>query len=189
MLLEANIRKVLVDGNQWGQWRGYHIPVSEEYMIIWTPMGTEMRWKPGTWISHKHELSYFRPSQWYVLHIGYDAGGTFVSGYCDIVLPTPQYSNIDTEMIYTDLYVDVVVRDDYSVYTKDHEVFDRAAKHHPVIEQARTQAFAAMDWLEKHAQNWTGPFASIPRQLPRTDFHLLESDEASTMLRTLTQNQ
>jgi protein associated with RNAse G/E len=189
MLLEANIRKVLVDGDQWGQWHGYHIPVSEEYVAIWTPIGKEMHWKPGTWLSHKHQLSYFWPDQWYVLHIGYDATGGFVSGYCDIVLPTEKYSNSDREMVYVDLYVDVVVREDYSVYTKDQEVFDRAAKRHQIVEKARKQSFAALDSMEKHAQSWTGPFVHVPRQLPRTDFHLLESDEASSILRTLTQNQ
>jgi protein associated with RNAse G/E len=189
MLLEANIRKVLVDGDQWGQWRGYHIPVSEEYIVVWTPIGTEMHWKPGTWTSHKHQLSYFWSDQWYTLHIGYDDGGNFVSGYCDIVLPTTGYSNSDKEMVYVDLYVDVVVREDYSVYTKDQEVFDRAAKLHWLVEKSRAQSFAALNWLEKQAQDWTGPFAAIPHQLPRTDFHLLEEDEARAILRTSIQNQ
>jgi protein associated with RNAse G/E len=185
MLREVNIRKVLVDGNQWGQWQGYHIPVSEQYTTIWAPMGTEMHWQPGTWICHKHQLSYFWPNEWHVLHIGYDNQGNFASGYCDVVLPIPEYSNTDTEMIYIDLYVDVVVRDDYSVYTKDQEVFERAAQRYPVVEQSRQQSFAALAWLEEHAQNWTGPFAYVPRQLSRTDFHLLDSDKASTILRTL----
>lgn len=37
MLLEANNRTMLVNGDQWACWSGYHIPVSEDYFVIWTP--------------------------------------------------------------------------------------------------------------------------------------------------------
>jgi protein associated with RNAse G/E len=185
MLLETSIRKVLVDGDQWGFWHGYHIPVSEQYTAIWTPMGTKMHWKPGTWVASKHQLSYFWPNEWYVLHIGFDERGNFVSGYCDIVLPTAQYSNVDKEMVYIDLYVDVVVRKDFSVYTKDQEVFEWAARTYPIVALSRPQSFATLAWVEQHAYTWTGPFATIPRSLPRTDFHTLESEQASAILRAL----
>src|SRR5690242_459888 len=65
MLLEANVRKMLVNGDQWACWHGYHVPVSEEYFVIWTPAGTEMHWKPGSWISQKHQLTYFWPNEWF----------------------------------------------------------------------------------------------------------------------------
>ena len=64
-------------------------------------------------------------------------------------------------------------------------MFDRAARYYPIVEQSRQQSFAALTQLEEDAQNWTGPFAYVPRQLSRTDFHLLESDEASAIFRTL----
>ena len=182
MLLEASIRKMLVDGDQWARWNGYHIPVSEDYIVIWTPIGTEMHWKPGTWISQKHQLSYFWPNEWYTIHIGYDANGHFLSGYCDVVLPNDNYTNTARELIYTDLYIDVVVREDFSVYTKDHEVFDRAAKRFPLVEQARQRSFEVLDWLEEHARKWTGPFAIMPKQLSRTDFITLSPAEAQAAL-------
>ncbi|GAC1374574.1 MAG: hypothetical protein NVS2B12_30250 [Ktedonobacteraceae bacterium] len=183
MLLETDVRKMLVSGDQWASWHGYHIPVSEEYFVIWTPIGTEMRWRPGTWTSAKHQLTYFWKDAWYTIHIGYDEQGRFVSGYCDVVLPTTNYTNTAQEMLYTDLYIDVVVREDYSVYTKDQEVFDRAALRYPVVEYARQQSFEVLDWLEEHARHWTGPFTLIPRQLPRTDFEQLTPQEASASLR------
>ncbi len=186
MLLETDIKKLLVNGDQWASWHGYHIPVSEEYFVIWTPIGTEMHWKPATWTSAKHQLTYFWKDAWYTIHVGYDEQGSFVSGYCDVVLPTADYTNTATEMIYTDLYIDVVVRADYSVYTKDQEVFDRAALRYPIVEHSRRKSFEVLDWLEEHAQHWTGPFALIPRQLPRTDFEQLTPQEASTILRTRT---
>jgi protein associated with RNAse G/E len=182
MLLEASIRKMLVDGDQWARWNGYHIPASEDYIVIWTPLGTEMHWKPGTWISQKHQLSYFWPNEWYTIHIGYDADGRFLSGYCDVVLPNDNYTNTARELIYTDLYIDVVVREDFSVYTKDHEVFDRAAKRFPLVEQARQRSFEVLDWLEEHARKWTGPFAIMPKQLSRTDFITLSPAEAQAAL-------
>lgn len=183
MLLEANIRKMLVSGDQWASWGGYHIPVSEQYFVVWTPAGTDMHWKPGTWVSQKHQLSYFWPDEWFTIHIGYDVRGNFVSGYCDVVLPSADYSNSAQELIYTDLYIDVVVREDYSVYTKDHEVFDRAAKRYAVVEHARKKSFEVLDWLEVQAKAWTGPFAYMPRKLPRTDFETLNPEEAASLLR------
>jgi protein associated with RNAse G/E len=185
MLLSTTIRKLLVDGNQWASWHGYHLPVSNQYIVVWTPMGTEMCWKSGTWISQKHQLTYFWRDAWFTIHIGYDQSGGFLSGYCDIVLPNSDYTNTTQEMIYTDLYIDVVVLQDYSVYTKDHEVYDRAAQHFPIVEQSRQRSFEALDSLEKHARSWTGPFSVIPRQLPRTDFEKLSAEEAGAIMRSL----
>ncbi|HAT46917.1 MAG TPA: hypothetical protein DDW33_01145 [Ktedonobacter sp.] len=187
MLLETNIRKMLVSGDQWASWHGYHVPVSNEYFVVWTPAGTEMHWKPGTWIAQKHQLTYFWPDAWFTIHAGYDKGGTLISGYCDVVLPNSDYTNTARELIYTDLYIDVVVRPDYSVYTKDHEVFDRAARYFPIVEQSRKKSFEVLDWLEKHAKHWSGPFKLIPRLLPRTDFETLSPGEASTILQALSE--
>ena len=183
MLIEATIRKMLVDGSQWAHWQGYHIPVSDNYFVIWTPAGTEMCWQTGCWTSKKHQLTYLWNNEWFTLHIGYDSEGHFISGYCDVVLPTLTYTNTAHEMWYTDLYIDVVIREDYSVYTKDHEVFNRAAREYPIVEQARQKSFAVLDWLEAHARNWTGPFAIIPRQLPQTDLERMDAEKAAALLR------
>ncbi|HLG60601.1 MAG TPA: DUF402 domain-containing protein [Ktedonosporobacter sp.] len=185
MLLEADIRKMLVNGDQWACWRGYQLPISEQYISIWTPKGTEMHWKPGTWIAHKHQISYFWPGAWYTIHIGYNEDGSFVSGYCDVVLPTPSYTSTSRELIYTDLYIDVVVREDYSVYTKDQEVFERAAQRYPIVEEARAKSFAVLDWLEEQAKSWSGPFTIMPRRLPRTDFESLTPEEAGAVMRSI----
>jgi len=185
MLLSANVRKMLVNGDEWARWDGYHIPVSEKYVVVWTPIGTAMYWKPGMWISQKHQLTYFWRDAWFTIHVGYDQTGNFLSGYCDVVLPNSDYTNTAKELIYTDLYIDVVVREDHSVYTKDHEVFDRAAKRFPIVEESRKKSFEVLDWLEEQARNWTGPFEHIPRRLPRTDFETVSPDEASTILRAI----
>lgn len=178
MLAATTIRKMLVDGSQWASWDGYHLPVSDEYFVVWTPAGSEMHWRPRTWISEKHQLSYFWRDSWFTIHVGYDhQTGEFLSGYCDVVLPNTDYTNTAEEMIYTDLYIDVVVREDYSVYTKDHEVFDRAALRYPLVERSRKRAFDILDWVEEHAKRWTGPFSVIPHRLPRTDWEQLSIDE------------
>lgn len=144
-----------------------------------------MHWRPGTWISEKHQLTYFWLDAWFTIHIGYNQAGNFVSGYCDVILPSADYSNTAKELIYIDLYIDVVVREDNSVYTKDHEVFDRAARRFPIVEQSRRQSFEVLAWLEEHAKHWTGPFEHIPRFLPRTDFEKLSPDEASSILQAI----
>src|SRR2546430_7654622 len=89
MLLEAEIYKMLVNGDEWGQWRGYQLPVSDQYVTIWTPRGTRRHWKPRKWkpdffISENHSLSYFWPGAWYTIHIAYREDGTFSDAYCDI---------------------------------------------------------------------------------------------------------
>ena len=183
MLLEANIRKLLVNGDQWGAWKGYQLPLSDKYVCIWTPIGTPMHWKPGTWISTKHSLFYFWPEAWYTIHVGYHDDGSFASGYCDVVLPTPHYTSASRELIYTDLYIDVVIRTDHSVFTKDQDVFDRAAKRYPIVEESRQKSFEVLDWIEQHAKNWTGPFAIMPKHLPRTDFESLSGEEARAAMR------
>lgn len=186
MLVEANVRKMLVNGDQWASWRGYQLPLSSSYVSIWTPSGTEMHWKPGTWVSQKHQISYFWSGAWYTIHIGYFEDGSFASGYCDVVLPTPSYNSASHELIYTDLYIDVVIREDFSVYTKDQEVFDRAAQRYAIVEQSRQKSFEVLDWLEEHAKHWTGPFTVMPRHLPRIDFVSMEIEEARTLIRNAT---
>jgi protein associated with RNAse G/E len=185
MLQEANIRKMLVNGDQWGGWRGYQLPISDQYVTIWTPSGTAMHWKPGTWISKRHQLSYFWPHAWFTLHIGYDLDGIFASGYCDVVLPTPPYDSRTRELIYVDLYIDAVVRQDGTVYTKDQEVFDRAARRYPIVEESRQKSFEVLGWLEEQAKCWAGPFAVIPRQLPRTDFERMSAEQAQSIMRSV----
>src|SRR5581483_10602911 len=98
---------------------------------------------------------------------------------------TPSYTSTSRELIYTDLYIDVVVREDYSVYTKDQEVFDRAAQRYPIVEESRQKSFEVLDWLEEQAKQWTGPFTGIPRQLPRTDFELLNGKHAGAVISSL----
>jgi hypothetical protein len=185
MLLEANIRKMLVNGEQWASWHGYHIPVSEKYIAIWTPAGTEMCWKTGGWISKKHQLTYLWRDEWYTIHIGYDLDGRFISGYCDVVLPTDDYSNTASELLYTDLYIDVVIREDFSVFTKDQEVFERAAHLYPIVAESRQPSFMTLDQLEEQAKQWSGPFSLFPRSLPRIDFEQLTPEEAASVLRKI----
>ncbi|WP_322480450.1 DUF402 domain-containing protein [Thermogemmatispora sp.] len=178
MLLEVEIQKMLVDGSKWGAWKGYQLPLSDEYVSIWTPVGTPMHWRPGTWILERHSLTYFWPHAWYTIHIGYDhQDGHFVSGYCDVVLPTDPYTSTSQRLIYVDLYVDVVIREDFSVYTKDQEVFERAAQRYPLVEQVRQRSFEVLAWLEEQAKHWSGPFAAIPRRLPLVDWERLSVEE------------
>ena len=182
MLQEVNVRKMLVNGDQWGAWQGYRLPISEEYACVWAPIGTPMHWKPGTWLSTKHSLAYFWPESWYTIILGYHEDGSFTSGYCDIVLPTPLHAELAHEINYVDLYIDVVIRENGSVYTKDQEVFDRAAGRYPIVEQSRQKAFEALDWLEQHAKNWSGPFSILPHQLAETNFETMSVEKIRSVL-------
>ena len=123
------------------------------------------------------------------VHIGYHADGSFSDGYCDIILPTPAYTSASHELVYIDLYIDVVIREDGSVFTKDQEVFDRAARRYPIVEESRQQAFAALDSVEEHAKHWSGPFEVIPRRLSRTDWDTLSVEGIRAEMRSALQQQ
>jgi hypothetical protein len=188
MLLEAEVCKMLVSGDPWACWRGFQLPVSNEYVCIWTPVGTKKHWKPKHWkpdffYAEYHVLSYIWPDEWFAIHISYDEEGKFYSGYCDVTLPAPAYTSLTREIIYTDLYVDVVIRDDYSVYTKDQEVYERAALKYPIVAESHQKSYEVLDWLEEHAKSWTGPFAVMPRQLPRTDWEDVSVEEIRELMR------
>ncbi len=175
MLLEAEVRKMLVNGDPWAAWQGFQLPVSDEYICIWTPLGTKKHWKPRYWkpdffYSDRHTLTYLWPDKWFAIHISYDQNGKFSSGYCDVTLPAPAYTQQTQDVVYTDLYVDVVIREDYSVYTKDQEVYERAASQFPIVAESRQKSYEVLDWMEEHARQWTGPFAVMPHQLPRTSW-------------------
>ncbi len=191
MLLEADVHKMLVDGEPWASWRGFQLPVSDEYVCIWTPIGTKKHWKPRYWkpdffYAEAHTLTYIWPTKWFAIHISYGESGQFKSGYCDVTLPAPAYTSQDQEIVYTDLYVDVVIREDYSVYTKDQEVYARAEQRYPIVAESHQQAFAVLDWLEEHAKQWTGPFAVMPRQLPTLTWdHLSTPDIRALMQQSL----
>lgn len=187
MLLEVDVCKMLVSGDQWAAWKGYQLPISDDYVCVWTPVGTKKHWRPDFWkpdffLAERHSLSYFWPGAWYTIHISYDKEGNFDDGYCDIVLPTPPYTCESRELVYTDLYVDVVIRTDGSVFTKDHEVFNRAARYYPIVEESRRKSFEVLYWLEEHAKHWTGPFAIMPHDLPRTDLETLSSAEIRAVM-------
>lgn len=187
MLLEADVCKMLVNGDPWANWQGFHLPVSEEYICIWTPLGSKKHWKPHHWkpdffYSDCHTLTYMWPDQWFAIHISYTPEGRFSWGYCDVTLPAPAYTSSTREIVYTDLYVDVVIREDYSVYTKDQEVYERAAQEYPIVAEARQKSFEVLDWMEEHAKNWSGPFTVMPRQLPCTDWEGLNESEIRALL-------
>ncbi len=188
MLLEADVCKMLVNGESWASWQGFQLPVSDEYICIWTPCGTRKHWKPHHWkpdffYSENHVLTYMWPGEWFAIHISYAAGGNFVSGYCDVTLPTPAYTSQTREVIYTDLYVDVVIRADHSVYTKDQEAYQWAAQRYPIVAESYQKSFAVLDWLEEHAKQWTGPFAVMPRHLPRTSWDDVTPEEIREIMR------
>jgi protein associated with RNAse G/E len=195
MLVQADIYKMLVSGDPWGEWSGYQLPVSDQYVTIWTPRGTKRHWKPHKWkpnffLSDRHSLSYFWPGAWYTIHLGYFQDGSFSDGYCDIILPTPDYTSTSRELVYVDLYIDVVIREDFSVYTKDQEVFDRAARHYPIVEESRRKAFEMLDRVEEYAKSWTGPFSVMPRRLHRTDWEQLDPETIRAEMRVaLAHNQ
>ncbi len=188
MLLEADVCKMLVSGEQWACWQGFQLPISDEYICIWTPLGTKKHWKPKHWkpdffYSECHTLTYMWPGKPFSIHVAYTEEGRFSWGYCDVTLPKPAtYTSRTREVIYTDLYVDVVIREDHSVYTKDQEVYARAAQQYPIVAESREQSFTVLDQLEENAKQWSGPFAVMPRHLPCMNWGELSTTEIQEVI-------
>lgn len=179
MLSPIVVHKILPDGSQWGEWDGFRLPLSNDCPTVWSPRGTLMRWRPATWASENHSISFFWPGRWYVIHAFYDQDHLFAGCYCDIVMPNPPVAADAAAISYTDLYIDVVVRADHSVLTKDQEVYARAMLVHPLLAELHDQAFAELDDLAAHAQEWTGPFALLDARLTRADWHELDPASAT----------
>jgi protein associated with RNAse G/E len=179
MLASVELFKMIPDGTQWGQWSGYHLPIDPHCTTVWTPAGTAMHWSYRTWEAQNHALAFVWPGRWYVIHAFYDPAGDFAGCYCDIVLPNPPVSPSATEIYYTDLYIDVVIRSDRSVFTKDEEVYARAMRVLPQLVELHDDAFRELATLAAHAQAWTGPFAAIGPHLARTDWATLDPSSAT----------
>ena len=175
MLPRITVRKMLIDGSQWGTWQPYILPTTGELVATWTPAGTEMRWATGTFAATYHNIHLWWPGARYLINAQY-AGTAFAGCYCDVVLPLAALPAIAPERAYVDLYLDLVVRGDRSAYSKDHEVFDRAEQAIPALREERAAAEETLRWLEVWARKWTGPFAHVPAALPRLDYHDLGAD-------------
>ena len=174
MLAPVTVHKILPDGSEWGYWDGFHLPVTTECALVWTPMATPMHWRYSTWPARHHEITFFWPNRWYVINAFYNNDLRFAGCYFDIVLPnSPDLLNAG-EMRYTDLYVDVVVGDDYSVYTKDEEVYERAMRHNAELAELHDRAFSELVALADHARNWTGPFTAIAPTITQLEWQLLD---------------
>ncbi len=70
------------------------------------------------------------------------------------------------------------MRHDRTWYTKDHETYDRAERAIPRLRGLRPNAETALHQPEQWAADWSGPFAHVPEVLPRTDWHLLDTDSS-----------
>lgn len=175
MLPRITVRKMLIDGSQWGMWQPYVLPTGDGLVATWTPAGTEMHWANGTWPTTYHNIHIWWPRARYLINAQY-TGTAFAGCYCDVVLPLPDLPASAPERRYVDLYLDLVVHADRSWHTKDQEVYDRAEQEVPALRQERGSAEETLRWLETWAAAWSGPFAHVPAALPRLDYHDLDGD-------------
>lgn len=182
MLPRITVRKMLIDGSQWGTWQAHMLPTSGELVATWTPAGTEMRWAKATFAATYNNIHLWWPRARYLINAQY-IGAEFAGCYCDVILPLPALPASAPERIYVDLYLDLVVRDDRSAYSKDQDVFDRAEREIPALREERAASEDTLRQLEAWAADWSGPFAHVPATLPRLDYH--ELDPASPDLTAL----
>jgi hypothetical protein len=177
MLPRITVRKMLIDGKQWAEWRPYALPLGPGLVATWTPAGTDMLWATGKFEATYNAIHYWWRGARYLIGAQY-LGVEFAGCYCDVSLPLPDLPSDAPERAFVDLYLDLVVRPDRTWYTKDQEIYDRAERLMPALAQERPAAEAALRELERYAPDWSGPFARVPATLPRTDWHLLDPASA-----------
>lgn len=170
MLPRITVRKMLIDGSQWGTWQPYILPTSGNLIATWTPAGTEMHWATATFLAKYNTIHLWWPGAHYLIGAEY-TGTAFAGCYCDVIQQLPHLPASAPERIYVDLYLDLVVLEDRSAYTKDQEIFDRAEQEIPVLREERAAAEETLRQLEAWAADWSGPFAHVPGTLPRLDYH------------------
>jgi hypothetical protein len=175
VLPRISVRKMLIDGKQWGIWEPYALPAGQGLVLLWTPAGTELRWATGTFQATYNGLHYWWAGEQYLIGAHYD-GERFAGCYCDVVLPLVDAPLEAPEREYVDLYIDLVVNGDRSWYSKDQEIYDKAERVLPQLRPERPAAEATLERLEAWAAAWSGPFERVPLTLPRTDWHLLDPD-------------
>ncbi len=79
MLPRVAVRKMQIGGKQWGASEPYVLPVTVPFTMLWTPVGTEMRWATGTFGSSLNQLHFWWSGARYFISAHY-ANDRFAGG-------------------------------------------------------------------------------------------------------------
>jgi len=163
-----------------GSWQGYKLSenvqlgdeqvavLASDSLRVWLPAGTLMRWVTGTRPLRYNCLQFFWPQRWYMLTAFYNEC-TLIHTYATIIQPAT--INLD-RLTYIDLDLSVLVKPDLTYEVLTQAEFEEMANLLLYTEETRIGALMALRTLTSSIQRSIGIFATVPYQLPQTEFHL-----------------
>jgi len=168
------VRKEKYNGDLWGTYPVTLLVATVQQTVVWQPRGTFINRNQGWTMRHDH-LQFFYPQRWYVISVAYGFSGYLHHCYCDIVLPwQPPQAGVP-ELSFVDLELDLHAELGGYSRIHDEDEFAAAITSMHYTPEVQLGARQALQDLIDAVPNWDSPFASIPRQLPRADLHLLNT--------------
>ncbi len=171
----VRLRKEKFNGELWGTYDVYMLHSNPFVTVLWQPRGTIIHHVSRTWSMKYQHLQYFFPNKWYAISAKYGYDNRLHQCYCDIILPWKAPQNNNEGIIFVDLELDIIVRENGKIERVDEDEFETAIitmRYPEEIIQGARKAFAE---LTVQAQLWTEPFSFIPQEITRQDFHLLDT--------------
>lgn len=163
-----------------GSWRGYRLDArtklsdeniaetSSDCLRLWLPAGTPMYWSSGIRPLRNNCLQYYWPQRWYTLSAFYN-GRALIHTYASIIRP----ATFEPERLYyVDLDLSILVKPDLTYEILTQAEFDEMAGILHYDEDTRIGALMATSTIINAIQLGVGLFATMPRTLRQTDFHL-----------------
>ncbi len=150
-------------------------PTQRDFVALWLPAGTPMRWATGTRSIRNHCLQIFWPQRWYMLSAFY-RGETLLHTYAMIIQPPAIQFN---RLSYVDLDLSVLVKPDMSYEILTQAEFDHAAELLHYDEETRISALMSLRTLTSSIQRSIGIFSLVPHHLNQADFNLVSCGDPS----------
>ncbi len=146
-----------------------------DFVALWLPAGTPMRWTTGTRALRSHCLQFFWPQRWYMLSAFY-RGDTLLHTYAMIIQPPTIQLN---RLSYVDLDLSVLVQPDMTYEVLTQAEFDHAAELLRYDEDTRISALMALRTLTSSIQRSIGIFSLVPHHLNQADFNAVSCADPS----------
>lgn len=173
---QYTVRKLKYNGELWGTFTVSLLARRPEGIVAWEPRGTFIHRHQGWKMRYDH-LQFFFADRGYVISADYGTNGQLRHCYCDIALPWTMPAPGDNTLRFVDLELDLLAQPNGQYLIDDRDEYDAAVIAMAYPPAVRAGAEAELQALVAAAPTWAAPFDAIPRVLPRTDLHLLETDD------------
>lgn len=154
---DVTVRVLKHDGKEYRRWRARFREQRQSLVVLDAEFDVDVSHhllgdiKRGT-----KTVEYYWLDRWYCVFQFLETGGDTRLWYCNINTP-PRFEN--SEIVYIDLDIDVVVRPDGSHEVLDLDEFQANAEEYGYADDEKTNAHAALDELIASIEQREFPFA------------------------------